>query len=128
MRYLTAVSIALVIALIGVTGATPALAQAEADKVESIVEYQAWMYTSPDEYYFFEDDSKQVVDYKDERIVRICTGDSRHLVPLKVKYDGSSAMIESGDCMRVEAKKISLEPAKRLDSNAVIRAEVQTMN
>jgi len=37
-------------------------------------------------------------------------------------------MIERGDCMRVEAKEISLEPAKTLDANAVIRAEVQTMN
>jgi hypothetical protein len=126
MRYLTATS--LLLALTATLGAAPALAQTEAEGVESYVEYQAWMYSAPDEYYFFEDDSKQVLDYKSEHIVRICTGDSRHLVPLKVKYDDSTAMIETGDCMRVEAKKISLEPAKRLDTNAVIRAEVQTMN
>jgi hypothetical protein len=30
--------------------------------------------------------------------------------------------------MRVEAKEISLEPAETLDTNAVIRAEVQTMS
>ncbi|SRR6056297_3133687 len=126
MRYMTA--IALLIGMTATFGATPALAQAEAENYDSILEYRAWMYTSPDEYYFFEDDSKQIVDYKEERIIRICAGDSRHLVPLKVKYDDSTAMIESGDCMRVEAKKISLEPAKTLDTNAVIRAEVQTMN
>lgn len=109
-------------------GAAPALAQEGPENVESILEYQAWMYSAPDEYYFFEDDSKQVVDYQRERIVRICVGDSRHLVPLKVIYDGSTAMIERGDCMRVEAKEVSLEPAETLDANAVIRAEVQTMN
>ena len=126
MRY--AIAIAFLFGMAATFTATPALAQAEAENYESILEYRAWMYTAPDEYYFFEDDSKQVVDHKEERIVRICTGDSRHLVPLKVKYDDSTAMIETGDCMRVEAKKISLEPAKRLESNAVIRAEVQTMN
>lgn len=128
MRYATATAIAVLIGMAATFTAAPALAQAEAENYESILEYRAWMYTAPDEYYFFEDDSKKVLDYKEEHIVRICTGDSRHLVPLKVKYDDSSAMIESGDCMRVEAKEISLEPAKKLDTNAVIRAEVQTMN
>ncbi len=130
MRHVTAIILVagLTAGLIAGLGAAPALAQEGAEKLESVLEYRAWAYSEPDEYYLFEENSKQVVDYKNERIVRICAGDSRHLVPLKVIYDGSTAMIESGDCMRVEAKEISLEPAETLDTNAVIRAEVQTMN
>lgn len=86
------------------------------------------LYSDPDEYYFFEDDRKQVVDYKEERVVRICAGESRHLVPLKVTYDGSTAMVNAGDCMRVEARQVSLEPAKMLEPNWSIVAEVNTLN
>ncbi|HZX25184.1 MAG TPA: hypothetical protein VFF18_16755 [Woeseiaceae bacterium] len=86
------------------------------------------MYSEPDEYYFFEDDRKQVVDYQEARVVRVCTGESRHLVPLKITYDGSSAMLHAGDCMRVEAKEIYLEPAEMLDANWSIVANVDTVN
>ncbi|HKL63777.1 MAG TPA: hypothetical protein VJ883_10450 [Woeseiaceae bacterium] len=126
MRHLIAIFLAA--GMVAGLGTTTALAQEGAERLESILEYRAWMYAEPDEYYFFEEDTKQVVDYKQERIVRVCVGDSRHVVPLKVIYDGSTAMIERGDCMRVEAKKISLEPAESLDANTFIRAEVQTMN
>lgn len=93
---------------------------------ESIVEHQLRMTSAPDEYYFFEDDRKQVVDYKRDRIVRICAGDSRHLVPLEVTHDDDSTMVHRNDCVRVEAKEIYLEPAERLETNAVIRATVRT--
>ncbi|HKL62032.1 MAG TPA: hypothetical protein VJ883_01600 [Woeseiaceae bacterium] len=102
--------------------AAPALAQSSA------VDQMIRLYSDPDEYYFFEDDRKQVVDYQEERIVRICTGESRHLVPLKVSYDDSSAMLDPGDCIRVEAKQVSLEPAKMLEPNWSIVAEVDTLN
>ena len=94
----------------------------------SMLERMARMYGESDEYFFFESDRKKVVDYKTDRTVRICTGTSRHLVPLKITYDGDSAKLASGDCMRIEAKEIYLEPEKELDQNWVIQATVETMN
>lgn len=102
------------------------LAAPAAQAQGNVTELMTRMYSGPDEYYFFEADRKQVVDYKTDHIVRVCTGKSKHLVPLKVTYDGKTAQIASGDCLRVEAKKVFLEPAKRLDPNWTIRAEVET--
>ncbi|HJL18821.1 MAG TPA: hypothetical protein RMH99_24375 [Sandaracinaceae bacterium LLY-WYZ-13_1] len=93
---------------------------------ESFVEHQLRMASEPNEYFFFEDDRKQVVDYKRDRIVRICAGDSRHLVPLEVTHDDDTTMVHRNDCVRVEAKEIYLEPAERLETNAVIQATVRT--
>jgi hypothetical protein len=93
---------------------------------ESIVERQRRMASAPDQYFFFEDDRKQVVDYKRDRIVRICAGDSRHLVPLEVTHDDDTTMVHRNDCVRVEAKEIYLEPAEPLETNAVIEATVRT--
>ena len=100
-----------------------ATAQAQTGPIESAVR----MHSGPDEFYFFEQDRKQVVDYKTERMVRICTGQSRHLVPLKVTYDDKTVMLRSDECIRVEAKQVFLEPTERLEPNWVIKADVETM-
>jgi hypothetical protein len=102
--------------------ATPAMAQT------SPLNQMVRLYSGPDEYYFFEDDRKQVIDYKEAHVVRVCAGDSRHLVPLKVTYDGSTAMLQAGDCMRVEAEQVWLEPAEALKPNWSIVADVDTLN
>ena len=101
-----------------------ATAQAQSGPLETAVQ----MHSGPDEFYFFEDDRKQVVDYKTERMVRICTGQSRHLVPLKVTYDERTVTLGSDECIRIEAKKVFLEPTERLEPNWVIQADVDTMN
>ncbi len=103
------------------------LLTAGAGAANTPLERMVQMHSGPDEYYFFEDDRKQVIDYKRERVVRICTGESEHLVPLKVTFDNRTAMIDEGDCMRVEAKSVYLEPAEPLDANWTIRAEVETL-
>ena len=71
---------------------------------------------------------KLVADYKKDRIVRVCVGESRHSVPLKISYDNKQATVAPGDCMRVEAKKVFLEPNERLDPNWVLEADVDTMS
>lgn len=93
---------------------------------EPIVERQRRMASAPDQYFFFEDDRKQVVDYTRDRIVRICAGDRRHLVPLEVTHDDDTTMVHRNDCVRAEAKEIYLEPAEPLETNAVIEATVRT--
>lgn len=113
--------------LIGI-GATFAAAPATAQVHDSILRHYAQLHGAPDEYYFFEDDRKQVVDYQQPRVVRICTGDSRHLVPLKVSHDGETSMVQSGDCLRVEAEEVALEPAEELPPNYLIKVDVETIS
>jgi len=101
-----------------------AFAQVQMTPAERMMQRSA----GPDEYLFFEDDRKTVVDYKEDHIVRICVSENRHLVPVAVHYDGKKGEVHPGDCMRVEAKKIALEPAERLEANWSIRAEVDTVS
>ena len=103
------------------------LAASTAQAQGSVLEQMVQLHSEPDEYYFFDDDRKQVLDYKTDQEVRICAGESRHLVPLKVTYDERTATLGSNDCIRVEAKTVYLEPQERLDPNWVITAEVETM-
>lgn len=93
---------------------------------DSVLEYELRTMADSDEYFFFEDDRKKVVDFQKARTVRICAGDSRHMVPLKVSHDGDTTMVQRNDCARVEAKEIYLEPAEPLEGNSVIQAQVST--
>lgn len=101
-----------------------ATAQAQSSASDMAVQF----YSEPDEFYFFGDERKLVVDYKKDRMVRVCVGDSTHTVPLKISYDNKQATIEAGDCMRVEAKKVFLEPQKTLDTGWVLEADVDTLS
>lgn len=114
--------------LLSALGATFVAAPALGQVHESAIRHFADMHTAPDEYYFFEDDRKQVVDYREARIVRICAGESRHAVPLEVIHDGTRSMVHAGDCLRVEAKSVALEPAEELEPNYVIKADVETIS
>ncbi len=85
--------------------------------------------TSPtDVYHFFEGSRKQVVSYNTDRIVRVCLGDNRHTVPLRVIYDDKNATVAANECIRVEGKEVFLEPAEPLEPNTTLRAEVETLN
>ena len=107
--------------LVSLAAASTAAAQS------SVLEHMAQMHAEADEFHFFDDERKHVIDYQSAREVRICTGESRHLVPLKVTYDEQTAMLGSNDCIRVEAKDVYLEPKDRLDPNWVITAEVESL-
>ena len=93
----------------------------------SIVEYEARMHADADEYLFFEDDRKQVVSYSRERIVRVCADDSAQVTPMSIEYDDKTATVAPGDCMRVEAMEVYLEPAESLEPNTFLRVEVDTL-
>ncbi len=103
------------------------LAAPAANAQSTVLEMMTKLHAPPDEHYFFEADRKQVVDYKTDRVVRICAGESRHVVPLKVTYDDKTTTLGSGDCTRVEAKQVFLEPEERLDPSWVIKADVDTV-
>jgi hypothetical protein len=122
MRYLTLATTFIAALMVGMVAA-PAAAQ-----YDSNAERLAKLTSPSDVFYFFEGARKQVTAYDSERIVRVCLGDNRHLVPLRVIHDDDTATVNSDECIRVEAKEVFLEPAEPLESNATIRAEVQTMN
>lgn len=94
----------------------------------SYLEYRAQMQAEADEFLFFEDDRKQVVSYNRERIVRVCAAESPQVTPMSIEYDDKSAMLSPGDCMRVEAMEVFLEPAEMLEPNTFLRVEVDTLN
>ncbi|MGK7294753.1 MAG: hypothetical protein ACNS61_02865 [Candidatus Wenzhouxiangella sp. M2_3B_020] len=122
MRIFTATS-TLLIGLIGALAFTPVSAQ-----YDSNAERLAKLTSPTDVYYFFEGARKQVTSYSNDRVVRVCLGDSRHGVPLRVIHDDNNVTVAANECIRVEGKEIFLEPAEPLESNATIRAEVETLN
>lgn len=122
MRILVA-TITLFAILMAPIVSTPAIAQ-----YESNAQRLAQMTAPTDVYYFFDGSRKQVTSYNEDRIVRVCLGDDRHGVPLRVIHDDNSAMVGANECIRVEGKEIFLEPAEPLEPNTTIRAEVETLN
>lgn len=101
---------------------------AQAQAPSPLMDHMLETYSGPDEYYLFEDDRKKVVDYKSERMVRVCAGDSRHVVPLRVSYDGDKTTLGPGDCIRIEAKEVYIEPDETLETGWVLHADVDTLN
>jgi len=81
-----------------------------------------------DEVYLYEDNSKQVVDYKQDRIVRLCTGNAPHGVPVRVRADQREVTLHAGDCVRVEAKQTWVEPNSHLPDLAMLKVDVETLN
>jgi hypothetical protein len=94
----------------------------------SYLEYRAQMQAEADEFLFFEDDRKQVVSYNRERIVRVCASESSQVTPMRIEYDDKTATVAPGDCMRVEAMQVYLQPAEMLEPNTFLRVEVDTLN
>jgi len=107
----------------GLVASAVASAQTSISPAERRMELAA----PPDEILLFGEDSKQVVDYKSDRIIRICVTDNRHLVPLTVIHDGERTNVAPGDCTRIEAREVTLTPAERLDDPWAMRAEVETL-
>ena len=90
---------------------------APAAQADSVSETLVELYSEADEFYLFDQQDVQVLDYKIARYVRICADKRQHMVPVEVRYDGKSAEVRPGDCMRIEAKRVSLAPADALESN-----------
>ena len=117
--------LAAIAALFAASFAAPSYGQG---MTESYVEWQAQMQAGPDEYLFFEDDRKQVVSYSQERIVRVCAGDSSVVTPLSIEHDDKVTMVLPGDCIRVEAMEVFLEPEETLEPNTFLRVQVDTLS
>jgi len=75
------------------------------------------MHSEPDEFYLFDQQDVQVLDYKTAREVRVCADQRQHMVPIRVTYDGKTTEVRPGDCTRVEAKTVTLAPADTLESS-----------
>ena len=104
--------------------ATPLMAQQDEQRGDS----DPMPMPEEEEYYLYEDNSKQVVDYREDKIVRVCAGPAPHDVTLTVRADEREIEIWPGDCIRVEAKQVFLEPSKHLPDLAMIKVGVQTID
>jgi hypothetical protein len=51
---------------------------------------------------------------------RVCMDDGRGAVPLKVMYEGQEAIVEPGECRLIEATKIRLAIADRLQKGMTL--------
>jgi hypothetical protein len=56
---------------------------------------------------------------------RVCMVDVRGAVPLKVMYKGQEAVIEPGECQLIEATKIRLASASRLQKGMTLIGSFQ---
>ncbi|MDZ7645482.1 MAG: hypothetical protein U5K76_15460 [Woeseiaceae bacterium] len=122
MMYSSKTLMSAVLAMFAFALASPALSQTAA---EEFIFYPS----EADEYFFFDATSgKTIADYKTDKLVRVCVDDNEHLVPLEVRYDGESSEVKPGDCFRFEAKQVYMEPAKQLEPNWVLKAEVDTLH
>lgn len=124
MRFNKILKVALLALLTGLVS-MPVSGQLESDGYYA---YRERMTAPEDTYYLFDAERKQVASYTDARILRICVGDSRHAVPLKVFHDDMTAEVGRNDCIRVEAREVALKPMERLGSHQVIVARAQTLN
>lgn len=84
------------------------------------------MYSEPNEFYLFDMTDVQIMDYKEERDVRICVDKSAHAVPLEIDYDGKNARVRPGDCFNFEAKRVLISPAESLESGWDMSGTVET--
>ncbi|HDZ08293.1 hypothetical protein [Pseudohongiella sp.] len=113
-------------AFLAATFAMPLAAQPPL--TQSYLEYRGRMQSDADEFLFFEDDRKQVVSYNSDRVVRVCTKDSPLVTPMRIEFDDKMAMLAPGDCIRVEAMEVYLEPSETLQRNTFLEVEVDTLN
>ena len=85
------------------------------------------MYSEPNEFYLFDQSSVELLDYKNDRDMRICLEERRHHVPLEVDYDGKTAIVRPGDCFAFEAKHVAIKPGGTLGSDLDLKGTIETM-
>ncbi|MFN3163934.1 MAG: hypothetical protein ACE37N_10740 [Pseudohongiellaceae bacterium] len=103
-------------------------AQAQNSSVTEISDRYDSLIAGADEYYFYEDNRKQVVDYKTDRVIRLCLGTSNHTIPLNITADDRELTLQAGDCIRIEAQQVWLQPGRRLPDLAMLKVDVETLN
>jgi len=103
----------------------PAAGMAISDDIEdqnSIVEW----YTGGDRFYLYDDSDTELVNFSEARDVRICTATRRHDITLQVNHDGSKSIVRSGNCLTVDAKKITVSPAEQLPPYVELMGTVES--
>jgi len=105
--------------------AIPATGFAIGDQVadrESLVEW----YTRGDRFYLHDDGETELVSFSESRDVKVCAATRRNDIPIAVTHDGERSVVRSGNCLTVDAKKVTVSPAEELPTYVELTGTVTT--
>lgn len=94
----------------------------------AVVERLIENYADPGEFYLFDSADRELVSFKNERLVELCVGQNQHGTALEVSYDEMETVIEPGTCMYLEAKQITVSPEGELESGWDLRGRITPMD
>lgn len=77
---------------------------------------------TPGEFVLTKSEIEKIHEGKDAREYRICVKAEKDAAPMKVTYDGQTAIVSPGDCKNISGKKIDATPAQALSGSAHIVA------
>jgi hypothetical protein len=66
------------------------------------------------------------VSFSEPRDVKVCADTRRNDIPIAVKHDGERSVIRSGNCLTVDAKKVTVSPAEELPTYVELTGTVTT--
>lgn len=101
------------------------LAPAATLAADSPINEMIQMYSSPNEFYLFDETDQQTVSFDSEETLKVCARENRHVPSLKVMHDGRSSVVKPGDCQRITAKNFTLTPSGPVDDNWSLEATVE---
>jgi hypothetical protein len=105
--------------------AIPATSFAIGDEVmdrDSLVEW----YTRGDRFYLYGEDETELVSFSEPRDVKVCAATRRNDIPIAVMHDGERSIVHSGNCLTVDAKKVTVSPAEELPTYVELTGTVTT--
>lgn len=114
---------ALVFALVG--GVSVSSGHAQRDTMERILEMHG---EGPNTFFLTNRDRSDVVSFNKERVVEICLGEDGHGADLQITFDGHEAMLYAGNCLLLEAKKVSIQAAGNIEAGFALRGRVRTIS
>lgn len=101
--------------------ALPALAISADTPEEEMIQ----MYTPPNKFNLFQENSTKTLSYHTERKVRICDRQDSHSVGLMVKHDGSVSPVKAGACAVFTARNFVISPAGPVDPDFDLSGTVE---
>lgn len=109
-------------ACIGLPAAAFAIGDNVADR-ESLVEW----YARGDRFFLYEQEESELVSFSEARDVRVCAATRHFDIPIRVRHDGETSVVNSGNCITVDAKRVTVSPAEELPEYVELTGTVETL-
>ena len=104
----------------------PATALAIGDEVADRESLVAW-YSRGDRFYLYEQEESELVSFSEARDIRVCAATRHFDIPIRVRHDGETSVVNSGNCLTVDAKRVSVSPAEELPEYVELTGTVETL-